>query len=315
MYLSSQFEMHPRQAPAAVRLKRPGVYLSGWPTLTSKGLGAALVKPNPAPTTSSSSTSATAASTAQSSALANWNVAAPPANVASAVQSACTGQPCNSTFVQQLEASLQSGLLIPLSSASGANCSGVPPSNSDAKITGVAGSLAQSGVSIAGALGAGATIGTSTLPIIGTAIGLITGLLSGIFAHHSQAVAEQNDLLCQNVPAANSALQLIDSQVAAGTLTASEATSTYQQLLSEFQSAMQSDPSYKSGDALWGYWFNLQLLVNTRIANLAQMPSASPVTSAVQGVVSEISSVTGISAALVPWLLLGGVGLAVYLAL
>jgi hypothetical protein len=166
--------------------------------------------------------------------------------------------------VQQVfQSSVASRMLLwPPPSTKWANCTSAP-SQTAAQITKI------------GATGAGMTAGILTAaavsgplaPIVG-AVGAIVGVISGIFAHHSQAVALQSSVLCQNVPAANAAFQGIDQQLATGTATPQQAATAYSALASQFTAALRSDPSYKKGDGLDAYNTAMQLVVLARTNDL-----------------------------------------------
>jgi hypothetical protein len=171
-----------------------------------------------------------------------------------------------SIFQSFLEQAIDSRALpLPTQQNASTTCSGQAAQSGAvqaAKVTSAA-----AGAVTSGAIAAGAAAG-SVVPVVGTIIGAIAGVLTGIFLHHSQAVAEQSDVLCSNVPAFNAAVQAIQQGVSQGSLSASAAQSDYQTLLSQFQAALQSDPSYKSGDALAGYNIAAQAVVAACISDL-----------------------------------------------
>jgi len=54
------------------------------------------------------------------------------------------------------------------------------------------------------------------IPLVGQTLSKFTGLITGLFTHHGQAVALETDTLCVAVPDANNALRQIDQAVAGG---------------------------------------------------------------------------------------------------
>lgn len=96
-------------------------------------------------------------------------------------------------------------------------------------LTGLQIGLTTSGVISAAAL-APFTMGISTL----------IGLFSVFSAHHAQAVAKEQSVLCSAVPAANNYLQVIDQAVQSGSATPQHGIDALNSLLSDFQSAVSS---------------------------------------------------------------------------
>lgn len=127
---------------------------------------------------------------------------------------------------------------------------------------------AGAGIVTSGAVAAGAAAG-SVVPIIGTAIGAFAGLISSLFgAAHAKAVQEQAQAICQGWTVANQLYQEIDSLLASGRITPSQASSAYAQIQSQFTSIMKTNTSYKTGDALWGFDLCNQAIVAARQADL-----------------------------------------------
>jgi hypothetical protein len=182
------------------------------------------------------------------------------------------GSSCNNAkFMTFLNSAISSRYLPanPIVGGAGTGSGGCPSSSS---ATGAATAAkfskigaAMGGVAV-GVLHAAAVTGPAA-PVV-AAVAAVLAIIGGIFAHHAQAEAMQSNVLCENVPAANAALQGIDQMLANGTLSASDAATAYQQLAAQFNSAMRSDPSYKKGDALDGYNLALQAVIAARIADL-----------------------------------------------
>jgi hypothetical protein len=190
-------------------------------------------------------------------------------------QAYCASQCNNKLFLQALETSMQNRMLIWPPLPGQASCSGMPASSTAQKVTAIAGI----GAGAAGSIAAIPAV-AAALPLLGPAALIaapILAVLGTIFANHQRAVQLQSNVLCENVPAANAALQQIDAGIAAGTITPAQAVSGYQQMLSSFQAAMKSDPSYKTGDALWGYNQILQAVIAQRTADLQGSAGASSI--------------------------------------
>lgn len=219
-------------------------------------------------------------------------------------QSYC-GTKCNSTFVQELTTAIQNRLLQWPPLPQDAKCTG-PAATSNAALTVTKAASAGVGAAVGAAsalTSAGIIAGTAAIPIVGAIVAPILAIVGVIFAHHAQAVQMQTTVLCENVPAANAALQQIDQGIAAGTITPAQAISAYSTLQSSFTSAMKSDPSYKTGDALWGYDVMMQAVCAQRALD-AQAAAAS-------GVGSGLLSGTGLPS----WVLWGGAAVLAYLLL
>jgi hypothetical protein len=233
-----------------------------------------------------------------------------------------------SQFTSFLDQAISSRFLPDYTSATGAssNCAQYSGGTSGTiaqglKITSAAGGAV---ASVAGsAIASGAAIG-STVPLIGTIVGVIGGILSTIFAHHAAAVVAQDEVLCQAVPQTNSILQQIDQLLASGQLAPADASTAYQQVLTQFSSGVHSDPSFKTGDALYGYLLATQAVIAARVADLqagvltggAPGPWTQPATSSAASLVDSIESVFSPStttaagtSSLLPWLVLGGAAL------
>lgn len=119
---------------------------------------------------------------------------------------------------------------------------------------------------------------------IGAAVGAVAGLITNLFGSaHAAAQKAQANAIASGVPAANQSLQQIDAGLANGSIGASQATSLYGQLQSQFTSLMKQGTSYKTGDALWACDIALQLVIAARKADLKAgfTSSGQPLPSAV----------------------------------
>lgn len=215
-------------------------------------------------------------------------------------KSPCTTESV-SIFQSFLEQAINSRALpAPTQQTASTTCSGQATTSGltqAAKVTSAAGSMLAGTTS--SLIAAGASIG-SVVPVIGTIIGAVAGVLGGIFMHHDQAVAEQSNVLCSNVPAFNAAVQAIQAAVAQGSMTPSAASSDYAQLLSQFQAALKSDPSYKAGDALDGYNIAAQCVVAALNSDLEAQSGGT------------VSSGSLLSGGIPGWMLLLGAGVLLY---
>jgi hypothetical protein len=166
--------------------------------------------------------------------------------------------------VQQVfQSSVDSRLLLwPPPSNTWANCTSAPSATA-AKVT----KIASAGAGMTAGILTAAAVSGPFAPIV-AGVGAVIGVISGIFAHHSQAVAMQSSVLCQNVPAANVAFEGIDQELASGVATPQQAAAAYSQLASQFTASLKTDPSYKKGDALDAYNTAMQLVVLARTNDL-----------------------------------------------
>lgn len=181
------------------------------------------------------------------------------------------GSKCNAAFVNELTNAIQNRLLQWPPLPANAKCSSQTSSTAQ-KVTAIGAAGIGAAVPVTAALVSSSVIAgsalTAAIPIVGAIAAPILLVLGTIFANHAKAVQLQSNVLCENVPAANAALQQIDAGLAAGTITPTQAMSAYQQMLASFQAAMKSDPSYKTGDALWGYNQELQAVIAQRTLDL-----------------------------------------------
>lgn len=89
--------------------------------------------------------------------------------------------------------------------------------------------------------------------------GAILSLIGAITGHHAQAVANEQTILCQAVPATNAALAQVISEVQGGTVTPAQGVQYLGQILSAFQSAVS--PITKSCNESCGLVKELQGIV------------------------------------------------------
>lgn len=176
------------------------------------------------------------------------------------------GKNCGSQiFLSFLQQAIATRLLpMPTKQTASTDCTGGQVSNAAGKASSVAASAVAAGTTIAATLAPALNV----IPIVGTIASVILGGVSAIFTHHAQAVQMQSNVLCENVPAANQLLQQIDQELQQGLASTSQASGAYDAILSQFTAAMKSDPSYKTGDALWGYVQALAAVVAARKADL-----------------------------------------------
>jgi hypothetical protein len=218
-------------------------------------------------------------------------------------QQYCSSNCKSSVFIGFLQDAISSRFLpMPTQQTASTTCSGTGVSTTSAKATKVGSAVASTGATVTGALATAGAI-SSAIPIVGTIAAVTLGVLSGIFASHDQAEQLQSNVLCENVPAFNSMLQQIDSELAAGTATPEQASSAYANLLAQFQAALKTDPSYKTGDALWGYNQGAQAVVAARNQDLTNgvltSGQAAPwASSATAGGAVAVASAAGIPPAM-----------------
>jgi hypothetical protein len=132
-------------------------------------------------------------------------------------------------------------------------------------VGGVTAALAHAG-SFAGIFATGGAL--SAIPIVGAIAAAALGVVAVIEAHHAQAEAVQSSTLCTNVPVANALLAQVDQELADGTASPQDAQTAYQNMLTQFVQSMQMDPSYKKGDAMWGYVQGAQACLAQRMQDL-----------------------------------------------
>jgi hypothetical protein len=107
----------------------------------------------------------------------------------------------------------------------------------DIQQAGQIGGLGVQGAQI-GANIAGATV--SAIPIVGSAIGLFTGIFSAIIGHHAQAVAIEQSTLCKAVPDANALMAQLDAAYHTGQIGGAQMKTALEQLFQQFQGAVSA---------------------------------------------------------------------------
>lgn len=84
---------------------------------------------------------------------------------------------------------------------------------------------------------------SNALPIIGTAIGLFTGVMSFIAAHHAAAVKLENSILCPLIPALNQALANAEAAMRNGSANGPQTKATIDAIVNETFQVIAKDPS------------------------------------------------------------------------
>jgi hypothetical protein len=215
-------------------------------------------------------------------------------------QQYCSSNCKSSAFISFLQDAISSRFLpSPTEQNASTTCSGGEVSTTSAKATKVSSAVASTGATVTGALATAGAI-SAAIPIVGTIAAVALGVLSGIFASHDQAEQLQSNVLCENVPAFNAMLEQIDSELSSGTATPEQAASAYQNLLSQFQAALKSDPSYKTGDALWGFNQGAQAVIAARNQDLTNGVLTSGQAASWSGSSTAGAAVAAASAAGIP---------------
>lgn len=167
---------------------------------------------------------------------------------------------------------------------------------------------------VEGAIGSSTMqVGTKILaanPIAGgivMAAGAIISLISAITGHHGQAVANEQTILCQSVPATNQALQAVIAAVQGGQMAPSDGIAALQQIQAAFISAVK--PITKSCNEACGLTKEIQAIV----IYLTQQFKAVPASSAVPATGAFGSSLSSMFSGIPTWALLGGAALAAFL--
>lgn len=137
---------------------------------------------------------------------------------------------------------LQAGKIISYSGAGPASdCAqarGVPGSTQqNIALASKSASFATQGAQI-GAEIAGATV--TAIPIVGSIVQGIISIFAGISAHHAQAVANEQTVLCTVVPAVNQAFASDDDAVATGKVSLSDAFTGLDTIESQYKQAVTS---------------------------------------------------------------------------
>lgn len=141
------------------------------------------------------------------------------------------------TFVPPCEANLRARGLIYMKKNPG-DC-GAPvgvPGFSSGQIVGLSGQAASGvigGISAAGALSGPATLG------IGTAVSLAVSGIEGIFAHHAQAVANEESTICAVVNYFNPLVKALDAAVMSGQITPDQGVTYMRQVTQQAINGLQ----------------------------------------------------------------------------
>lgn len=158
---------------------------------------------------------------------------------------------------------------------------------------------AQAGKGVGTAAKVETAIGSSTMqvgtkllavnPIAGgvtLVAGAILSLIGAITGHHGQAVANEQTILCQAVPATNQALEAIISAVQGGQMAPSDGIAALQQVLSAFTSEVK--PITKSCNEACGLTKELNAIVYYLTQEFQAIPPAAsaPATGAFGGALS-----------------------------
>lgn len=161
---------------------------------------------------------------------------------------------------------------------------------------------------------------SSILGPIGAIAAPILGIFSSIFTHHSQAVAKEQQVVCSAVPSAGQALQVIEQAVQNGTIEPATGIASLQQVVSEFQSAVQPIIKMNSSqcNAACVWTKELQAIVaemSSQWQDQINSASGSPVTTS--GATAAGSTSASLSLSSLPswWPLAAAAGLAFVLLL
>jgi hypothetical protein len=128
-------------------------------------------------------------------------------------------------------------------------CSGVArPSGNSILAAGQTVNLGTAGVAVAGsAISGGAAFAATTigkaLPIIGSFVGLFTGVMSFISAHHAAAVKLENQILCPLIPAVNQALANAEAAMRSGKANGQQTLANVAQIVQETEQVIAQDSS------------------------------------------------------------------------
>ena len=150
------------------------------------------------------------------------------------------------------------------------------------------------GATVAGSIGTSTMgVGTKLLaanPLIGGIVmagGAIVSLIAAILAHHGQAVANEQAILCTSVPATNAALAQVVQDVQSGAYSPAQGIQYLQQILSSFQQAVA--PITKSCNESCGLTKELQGIVAYLTSQFQAMPvSGSGVAASAASVASSL---------------------------
>lgn len=84
---------------------------------------------------------------------------------------------------------------------------------------------------------------SSALPIVGTVIGIFSGVLSFMAAHHAAAVKLENSILCPLIPAVNQALANAEAAMRNGSANGTQTKAALDAIVDETMQVIAKDPS------------------------------------------------------------------------
>lgn len=84
---------------------------------------------------------------------------------------------------------------------------------------------------------------SSALPIVGTLIGIFSGVLSFMAAHHAAAVKLENSILCPLIPAVNQALTNAEAKMRNGSANGTQTKAELDAIVDETMQVISKDPS------------------------------------------------------------------------
>jgi hypothetical protein len=122
-------------------------------------------------------------------------------------------------------------------------CAGIIQQNPDLSLTQAAGSIAGAATGATAA----AMVGTTAGAVLGAAtfgIGIVVSILTMIFMHHAQAVAQEQNLGCVGIAGANNSFAVINQGVQSGQISPADASTALNTVLSQAQKYM--NPSIKN---------------------------------------------------------------------
>src|SRR5487761_810685 len=131
-------------------------------------------------------------------------------------------------------------------------CQGTPPSGGSILQLGITGAgsavgyatdIGNSASPLAGGLTGMLGSLSSALPVIGTVIGIFTGVMSFIGAHHAAAVRKENAILCPLLPAINQAFANLEAKMRTGAANGAAVNQEADQIVTEGNQVISQDPS------------------------------------------------------------------------
>jgi len=144
-----------------------------------------------------------------------------------------------------------------------------------AQITGVA---SQAGVTAVDMIAKG----SSAIPIVGAAVGIVDSIVGAILAHHVQAVANEQQAECAVLQITAQGIPTIDKAVYTGQLTAQQGIDAHSRIVAQCKSILAPVSGAGSGGhpcnagCCFGYWLDcLQDFAETYYVDLAPHPTAT----------------------------------------